>query len=176
MQPSLRSPFVAQRLAVALLLGGIALLVVEVRFEHHVVLADKTQAWVPLIYGAAMLALGALALPLWRRGGRQAMAWGFAFGVPLGVVGFFFHAKGDPASAVADLFRIVLRSPGDIVTDGGGPPILAPLAWFGLGLLGVVVCMPVYAHERARGAGTADRADTARAAAHDEPIGDDTHE
>ncbi|MBI4951388.1 MAG: hypothetical protein HY908_05105 [Myxococcales bacterium] len=160
MQPSLRDPFVAQRLAVALLLGGIALLVLEVRVEHHVVLAEKTHAWAPLIYGMAMLALGALALPLWRRGGRQAMAWGFAFGILLGAVGVFFHAKGEPFSAVAELFGIVLRSPGDIVTDGGGPPILAPLAWSGLGLLGVVVCLPVVAHDRARGNGAAGGADT----------------
>jgi hypothetical protein len=62
MLSKLQDASVAQKLAIVLLLGGLGLLMVEIRFEHQAVLAKKWQAWIPLAYTSSMLAAGPLAL------------------------------------------------------------------------------------------------------------------
>ena len=135
-----REPVVAQILAIILLISGLALILIEVRFEHQVVLAKKWQSWIPLGYTSAMLLTGSIALPLWQRGGRKALLCGFAAGVLVGILGFWFHSKGQPIVALSQVIKVIGMPPGRIVTDDIGPPVLAPLALIGLGMLGVVIC------------------------------------
>ena len=137
----LREPAKAQLVCIALLLGGLALLLVEVRFEHQAVLGKKWQTWIPLIYCSAMLIIGPLAMTIWQRGGRQLLATGFALAPILGLLGFWFHSKEDPVLAVSKVFKVICMAPGKIALDVDGPPVLAPLALTGLGLIGVVLCI-----------------------------------
>lgn len=139
----LRDPVVAQKLAIILLISGLALLLVEVRFEHQVVLAKKWQSWIPLGYTSALVLTGSIALPLWQRGGRKALLCGFAAGVIVGILGFWFHSKGQPIVALSQVIKVIGMMPGRIVTDDLGPPVLAPLALIGLGMLGVVICSAI---------------------------------
>ena len=110
----LRDPEVAQKVAIILLIFGLALLLVEVRFEHQVVLAKKWQSWIPLIYTSAMLMAGGIGLPLWKRGGRKALMCGFAAGAIVGSLGFWFHSKGQPITAVCQVMKVICMSPGKI--------------------------------------------------------------
>lgn len=137
----IREPAIVQFICIALLLGGLALLLVEVRFEHQAVMGKKWQTWIPLTYCFAMLIVGPLAMSIWQRGGRHLLAAGFALAPILGLLGFWFHSKTDPVLAVSKVFRVISMTPGKIPLDVGGPPVLAPLALAGLGLLGTVLCL-----------------------------------
>ena len=50
-----------RRLAAALL-GGLALLLCELRFEHREVLGETWHSWIPLVYAAVTLLCGLIAL------------------------------------------------------------------------------------------------------------------
>lgn len=136
----LREPAIAQKVAVALLLAGFCLLIVEVRFEHQAVLGKKWQAWMPIIYSALMFISGPIALFFWNRGGRIFLSVAFTLSPILGLLGFWFHSKGDPWLALCKVFKVICMMPGKIPMDTGGPPVLAPLALAGLGMLGIVLC------------------------------------
>ncbi len=141
MLSKLQDASVAQKLAIVLLLGGLGLLLVEVRFEHQVVLAKKWQAWIPLAYTIGMIVTGVVGLPLWHRGGRNALLCGFSVGVLVGLLGFWFHSKCQPFIALCQVMKVICMSPGRIVTEDLGPPVLAPLSLIGLGLVGSVLCV-----------------------------------
>jgi hypothetical protein len=137
-----RDPWFVQKAAVVLLMVGLGLLLVEVRFEHQVVLAKKWQSWIPLFYAMTMIAVGAASLAFWDMWGRKIMLAGLLMGAMVGLLGFWFHSKGDPAKAISKVVRVISSRPGRIPTDSDGPPPLAPLAVMGLTLLGAVICMP----------------------------------
>ncbi len=136
----LSEPRIAQRLAVLLLLFGLALLLLEVRFEHQAVLGKRWQAWIPLAYTSIMLIVGGVSLAIWGRGGRLVLKLGFGIAQLVGLIGFWLHSKGDPWMAICTVLKVVCMMPGKIPLDGGGPPVLAPLALAGLGLLGLIIC------------------------------------
>ena len=136
----LSKPRIAQKVAVLLLLLGLALLLIEVRFEHQAVLVKKWQAWIPVVYTSVMLVAGGFGLAIWGRGGRLMLRLGFGIAPIMGLTGFWLHSKGDPWMAMCMVMKVVCMMPGKIPLDGGGPPVLAPLALAGLGLLGLVIC------------------------------------
>jgi len=136
-------PATFSKLMVVGLLGALCLLLVEIRFEHREALAEAWQSWIPLFYCGGMLALGAAGLARWHRGGRQVLLVGFAAAFLIGLLGVWFHSEGHP---LAGLFRVLAAwtlRPG----DAGGikigiPPVMAPLAFVGLGSMGVLVSRP----------------------------------
>lgn len=136
----LSKPRLAQKIAVLLLLFGLALFLVEVRFEHQAVLGKKWQAWIPLAYTSIMLVAGGFGLALWGRAGRLVLKLGFGISYLVGLTGFWLHSKGDPWMGLCMVLKVICMVPGKIPLDGGGPPVLAPLALAGLGLLGLVIC------------------------------------
>jgi len=134
-------PATLSKLIVISLLGALSLLLVEIRFEHREALAEAWQSWIPLFYCGAMLALGAAALTRWHRGGRQVLLVGFATAFLIGLLGLWFHSEGHPISGVFRVLGAWALRPGD--AGGiriGTPPVLAPLAFVGLGSMGVLAC------------------------------------
>jgi hypothetical protein len=120
------------RAIAALSIGGLALLLVELRLEHAAALRESRLAWTPLLYCAAMVCVGVPSLLLWRRGGARVLLAGFALAPLIGLAGFFAHSDGDLRAAAA----VVLSSP----KKPPRPPPLAPLAFVGLGVTGVLAC------------------------------------
>ena len=142
MERPFRSRTVNEVFVAALLLGA-AFLLVEVRFEHREVLGEIWVAWLPLACAAALLIGGAIALPFWRRGGRTALAILFGLAFVVGTVGIWFHSGGHPIGHVAKVLSAWRLHPGQTggTPVGSEPPALAPAAFCGLGLLGLIACL-----------------------------------
>ncbi len=133
-----------QIVQLGLLLGGISLLLAEIRFEHQAVLADKWQAWIPIAYLSASLLLGTLGLICIRSFGKKLFLVLFSGLAVVGILGFGFHSLGKPIKQLSDVVSVDFSPPGQLKSDDSGdshPPILAPLALVGLGLLGVSTCL-----------------------------------
>lgn len=128
---------------IALLLGGAALLLVELRFEHREALGDTWRAWLPLVYLGVVLVAGSLALVRYHRGGRRVLVALFAPAVVLGALGVWFHSHGHPFHALGDIAAAWHAPPGSDagVEVGSQPPVLAPAAFIGFGLLGLLSCL-----------------------------------
>jgi len=143
-------PATLSKLIVIGLLGALSLLLVEIRFEHREALGEAWQSWIPLVYCSAMLVLSAVALIRWYRGGRQVLLAGFAAAFLVGLLGLWFHSKGHPISGVLQVLGAWALRPGD--SGGikmGEPPVLAPLAFVGLGSIGVLACWWRFPSEQA---------------------------
>jgi hypothetical protein len=139
-----------QRIA-AFLVGGAAFLLFELRFEHREVLGETWRSWIPLGYCGLTLVAGGFALLRWHTWGRRALGALFALGIAVGVLGFWFHTGGHVLGGIRDLlgaWRIPLGQDGGIKM-GSRPPALAPLAFCGLGALGLLVCAAPLAKETA---------------------------
>ncbi len=128
---------------IAALLGGAALLLVELRFEHREVLGETWHAWIPLGYLAVLLVAGSAALARFHRGGRRVLVTLFALALVLGALGMWFHSDGHPVRALGQIADAWLAAPGSDagVKVGSEPPVLAPGAFIGLGLLGLLSCL-----------------------------------
>ena len=131
-----------QEQVIAVLLGGAALLLVELRFEHREALGETWHAWLPLGYLALLLVAGTVALLFFHRGGRHVLAALFWLALVIGALGVWFHADGHPVQALRHVMSVWLSPPGSDagVKVGSQPPVLAPAAFLGLGLLGIVSC------------------------------------
>jgi len=124
------------------LLGGAGLLLVEIRFEHREALGETWHAWLPLGYLALLLVAGSAALLTFHRGGRRVLAALFGLAMVIGALGLWFHSGGHPFHALGQVVDAWLSKPGSDggVQVGSSPPALAPAAFLGLGLLGIVSC------------------------------------
>ena len=125
---------------IAALLGGAALLLVELRFEHREVLGETWHAWIPIGYLTILVVAGAVALGRFHRGGRRVLGALFGLAFIIGALGLWFHADGHPLRALGHVAGAWLSSPGSDagIKVGSEPPALAPAAFMGLGLLGVL--------------------------------------
>ena len=130
-----------RRIAGTLLLGA-AFLLCEIRFEHREVLGETWRGWIPLSYAALLLAAGVPAWVAWAKGGRKVLAALFAVAIAVGLLGAWFHSDGRPDKSLAQVVRVWAVAPGNDggVKGHGAPPALAPLAFCGLGLLGLLSC------------------------------------
>jgi hypothetical protein len=127
---------------IAALLVGAAMLIGEIRVEHREVLGETWHAWVPLAYLTLLLIVGGVALFRFQHGGRRILLVLFALALVVGGSGMWFHSEGHPIRAVDRVATVWLSKPG---TDGGikigsAPPLLAPGAFVGIGLLGLLAC------------------------------------
>lgn len=130
-----------QRIAGAVL-GGVALLLFELRFEHREVLGETWRSWIPLVYAGVTFLAGAIALLRWQAGGRRVLTVLFGVGIAIGLLGFWFHTGGHVVTGLREVlsaWRIPVGHDGGIKM-GSKPPALAPLAFCGIGALGVLIC------------------------------------
>jgi hypothetical protein len=131
----------ARRIAGALVLGA-AFLLCEIRFEHREVLGETWRSWIPLAYAALLLLAGIPAWLRWSGTGRRVLAGLFAAALAVGFLGAWFHSEGRPASSLRRVAAAWALPPGKDggIKVGSAPPLLAPLAFCGLGLLGLLAC------------------------------------
>jgi hypothetical protein len=89
-----------------------------------------------------MLIAGVVGLYWWDSWGRRVLQVGFSVCLIVGVLGTWFHSKGDPVGSfrrVLTAWTVPLGTNGG-VKIGSTPPELAPLAFAGLGLLALLAC------------------------------------
>lgn len=134
-----------QRLILLTLLGGFFTLLVEIRFEHSVVMGEKWQPWIPIVYLITMLVLLPLGMLFFRRFGRALLSALFIGLVVVGTLGFWFHCKNKPIEAVRHVIATDFEQPGHIKISNDdeetNPPVFAPLSLAGLGLIGLLVSL-----------------------------------
>jgi hypothetical protein len=120
--------------------GGYLLLLLEVRFEHREVVAQKWQAWIPIAYCALMLILIPLCMAIWNRGGRKLLIGFYSIGFPIGLVGAWLHSDGHIRSRLMEVLVVWQHLFGKIDPNQPfHPPFLAPLAFVGLALVGILL-------------------------------------
>ena len=130
------------RIIVLLLLGGLLALMIDIRWEHRVELARQFATWIPLNYGVLMLIAGGVGLYKWNSWGRRVLQVGFSLALIVGVLGVWFHGGNDHVGSVLRVltaWKLPLGANGG-VKIGSTPPELAPLAFVGLGLIGLLAC------------------------------------
>jgi hypothetical protein len=130
------------KLIVLVLLGGLLMLLIDIRWEHRVELGRQWETWIPLIYIGVMLIIGVLSLSKWEGWGPRLLQAGFALGIIVGLLGVWFHGGRDPIGNVLRVFKawaIPLGTNGGVKVSSE-PPVIAPLAFVGLGLLGLLAC------------------------------------
>ena len=127
------------RLLVLLLLGGYVTLLVDIRFEHVDVVQEHWTGWIPLVYCALMIILTAATLAAWNAVTRLILFCSFALGLVVSGWGLWIHNHID-----RDNFGTTLRdlTQAWYVKDAhhppGIPPHLAPIAFAGLALIGML--------------------------------------
>jgi hypothetical protein len=130
------------RIIVLVLLGGLASLMIDIRWEHRVELARRWETWIPLVYIGLMLLAGVVGLYRWESWGRMVLQVGFSLCLIVGALGTWFHSQKDP---VGNFRRVLTAWTAPLGTNGGvktgtTPPEMAPLAFIGLGLMGLLAC------------------------------------
>ncbi|MBX9695663.1 MAG: hypothetical protein K2Z81_24980 [Cyanobacteria bacterium] len=134
-----------QRLLLLTLTGGFLILLMEIRFQHSVVMGDKWQSWIPVVYLTVLLVLVPIGMIFFQRLGRRLLIVLFSGLIVVGTLGFWFHSKNKPIKAVWHVIATDLEEPGHIKISSEdeetNPPLLAPLSLAGLGVMGVLVSL-----------------------------------
>lgn len=128
------------RLVLSLLIGSFIILLADIRYEHRAVLAEKWESWIPIFFLMFSALIGTLGLFFYRSFGKLALILCFLCATGIGIVGFFLHGKGQPLSRLKHVIEQDFKEPGHLELEEEYPPILAPLAITGLGLLGLSIC------------------------------------
>ena len=123
----------------ALMFGGFTILLNEIRFEHRTVLLDDWRPWIPLLLCSLMLVAIPLGTYLWERGGRNALLSLYVLTSGTGLLGVLFHSNGHLVQRLHEFFFVWTNSlqTGSLLKENH-PPLLAPAAFIGLGLIGAL--------------------------------------
>jgi uncharacterized membrane protein len=119
---------------------GYLTLVFDLRYDHNHALKHNAIAWTPIIYSAVMTVVSLIALALWERNGRRLLFWLSATGIVVSLLGFWLHNSGHIATQVGTMLSVWAGQHPDPVTQ---PPVMAPLAFAGLALLGMAAAHPI---------------------------------
>ena len=125
------------RLVALLLTLAFATLTFDLRYEHNHILRRHVIGWTPIVYSALMVLAGAFALSRWDQGGRRILFWGFSLGLIVGLLGYWQHNEGHLFSNIGVWLSVWAGQHPD---PNGQPPIVSPLAFAGLGVVGMVTC------------------------------------
>ncbi len=134
-----------QRLLLLTLTVGFLILLLEIRFQHSIVMGEKWQSWIPIIYLIILLVLVPIGMRFFHRFGQIMLVVLFTGLILIGTLGFLFHSKSKPIQALSHVIATDLEEPGHIKisneSEETNPPLLAPLSLAGLGAIGVLVSL-----------------------------------
>ena len=129
--------FIAQLIA---MFGGFVLLLCEIRFEHRDAMTDDWRAWIPIVFSALMILLIPLAGAFWRRGGWKMLISAYSADCVCGHFRYDLHSGKHPLARFIEVFSVWFMP----LAQGAKikvhhPPLLAPAAFIGLGLIGMLL-------------------------------------
>ena len=126
------------RVLVLLLAGAFAGLMADLRVEHVDVVREHAVGWVPIVYSGVMAVACILAAMVWNDVARRIMIVLFLAALGVGGTGFYLHNNGK-------FMRVMKRSMNAWVDadmkHSDAPPQTAPLAFAGLGVVGVLASL-----------------------------------
>lgn len=125
------------KIVILVLVAAFAGLVFDLRYEHNHILAKHEIGWTPIIYSGVAVVVGAAGMALWDRGGRLLLQVIFAAGFVVGALGFWYHGQGHILTDIGQMLSVWTGSHPNPVKK---PPLLAPLAFAGIGLFGLLAC------------------------------------
>jgi hypothetical protein len=126
------------RLLIFILAGGFGGLMVDIRVEHVDVVREHSIAWLPIIYSGIMAIACMAAFVFWNKTARLIMIPLFLLAFVVGGLGFYFHNHGN----FIEVARTSLHAWTDPnMNHSDDPPQVAPLAFAGLGLIGIVASL-----------------------------------
>lgn len=124
-------------IAHSLLIGGFVMLIFDIRFEHREAVGDTPFAWIPIVFSGVMILLIPLGVALWKKGGKQLLAFGYGVAVIVGLLGCFFHADGHFVEHMVKTLAVWQSLVTKSEPNAWFPPFFAPLAFDGLGSIGL---------------------------------------
>ena len=134
------SSFSINRLIAYIVAGGFIFLLIETRIEHHEVMNEKLVACVPMIVSAVGVLLASLAAFLWKPKLIRVLHFYLILTMLVGLGGMFFHNE--------DRFEAKHQEETELRDDASHehdaqqheehPPMLAPFAFVGLGVVGLL--------------------------------------
>jgi hypothetical protein len=136
--PAMPSRWSLARVLILILAGSFLGLMADIRVEHVEVVHKTRLAWVPIIYSAAMAVACVLAATFWNDTARLLIQIVCLVGLIIGGLGFYLHNHGKIANAITSSADAWIDPK---MKHPHGPPQSAPLAFAGLGLLGVVATL-----------------------------------
>lgn len=123
------------RVLVLALMLGFGGLLVDIRGEHVEVVREDWKAWIPLVYGGVMMLLCGITLVAWGGVSRRILFWAFVPALLVGGMGFYFHNERHLAENLSDSIKAWYDPEQKLPV---GPPHFAPLAFAGIGVLGLL--------------------------------------
>jgi hypothetical protein len=125
-----------------LLTGGFLMLMCEVRFEHRQVVNEEWKGWIPIVYSGLILIIVPLGTALFTRGGKKLLLAVYAIGVVIGSIGVWLHADGHLLQRIGEILAVWQHLVNKIDPNAPfHPPVLAPLAFVGLGAIGIALTL-----------------------------------
>jgi hypothetical protein len=126
------------RVLMMLLAGAFAGLMSDLRVEHVEVVREQAVAWTPIIFSGVMTVACLVAAIVWNDVVRRIMIVLFGAAMAVGGTGFYLHNHGK-------FTRVWKRSVNAWVDTemkhSDAPPQTAPLAFVGLGVIGVLASL-----------------------------------
>jgi hypothetical protein len=135
---SLRNRWPLPRILILILAGMYFGLTLDVRVEHVEVVRDKTVAWLPILYAATTALTCLVAFVFWTKLMRRVVLVLFLGSMAVGTTGVYLHSHGK----LMRVFHNSVRAWTDPeMNHSDGPPLTAPGAFVGIGLIGALASL-----------------------------------
>jgi hypothetical protein len=133
-----QNPLLVRWLLHGALLAGYLFLMLDIRFEHREVITETWQGWIPIAFSGLMILFGPLSLWFFEKGGKYLLAAAYLLSLIVGMVGIWFHSDGKLPARLDELLSVWQHFDPQ-AHHKHYPPILAPLAFLGLGTIGILL-------------------------------------
>jgi hypothetical protein len=113
-------------------------LMCDVRIEHVEVVHHRSITWAPILFAGVMTVACLISTIWWNRTTKRLIIPLFVLAVVIGGVGFYLHNDGH----VLGVVKTMIAAWADPhMQHEDAPPHLAPMAFAGLGALGLLTCI-----------------------------------
>jgi hypothetical protein len=126
------------RMMILILAGAFGGLMMDIRVEHVEVVHEQSVAWLPIIYAGIMAVACGISFVCWGRRARMVIMLLSLAAIAVGGLGFYFHNQGNITKIIKDQATAWIDPQ---MKHPEGPPQTAPLAFSGLGVIGVLASM-----------------------------------
>jgi len=126
------------RILIFILANGFIGLMIDIRVEHVDAVREHTVAWLPIVFSGFMAISCLVGFIFWGKLTRRLMLPLFLAALVIGGLGFYFHTHGN-IKKVSTTSVNAWTDPN--LEHSDAPPQLAPLAFAGLGVIGLLTLM-----------------------------------